>query len=113
MPSATYAIFRDAILAERQVVCTYEQRRRDVCPVVVCLNKDGEEAVLAWQIAGEVSTGMLPEGGAWKCFRLANVRNATSRAGPWYEGGAHAGAQTCVTDVDLDISIHVRKRRPP
>jgi predicted DNA-binding transcriptional regulator YafY len=113
MPSATYAIFRNAILAERQVVCTYEQRRREVCPLVLGLNKDGQEAVLAWQFGGEVSTGMLAKGGAWKCFRLAKVRDASSRAGPWYEGGSHAKAQTCVTDVDLDIAIHVRKRRPP
>jgi predicted DNA-binding transcriptional regulator YafY len=57
MPSATYAIFRDAILAEKQVVCSYEQRHREVCPLVLGTNKDGEEAVLAWQFAGEVSKG--------------------------------------------------------
>jgi hypothetical protein len=114
MPSATYAIFRDAILAEKQVVCSYEQRHREVCPLVLGTNKDGEEAVLVWQFAGEVGKGKrLPQGGAWKCFRLAKVRNASSRAGPWYEGGSHKSEQSCVTNVDLDINIHVRKRRPP
>src|SRR3954454_18815912 len=111
MPSATYAIFRHAILAEQQVVCSYEQRRREVCPLVFGTNKDGEEAVLAWQFAGEVSDGKLPQGGASKCFRLAKVRSASSCAGPWYEGGSHKSEQKCVTDVDLDINIHVRKRR--
>jgi hypothetical protein len=112
MPSATYAIFRDAILAEKQVVCSYEQRRRELCPLVLGTNKDGEEAVLAWQFAGEVSKGKrLPQGGAWKCFRLAKVRNASNRVGPWHEGGSHKSEQKCVTNVDLDINIHVRKNR--
>jgi hypothetical protein len=43
----------------------------------------------AWQFAGDVSDGKLPPGGAWKCFRLAKVRNARSRAGPWHEGQSH------------------------
>lgn len=111
MPSATYAIFRDAILAEKQVVCSYEQCHRELCPLVLGTNRKGEEAVLAWQFAGEVSQGKLPEGGAWKCFRLAKVRNASSRAGPWYEGGSHKSEQKCVTNVHLDINIHVRKNR--
>jgi hypothetical protein len=113
MPSATYAIFRDAILAEKQVVCSYEQCHRELCPLVLGTNWKGEEAVLAWQFAGEVREGKLPEGGAWKCFRLAKVRNASTRVGPWYEGGSHKSEQKCVTNVDLDINIHVRKRRPP
>jgi hypothetical protein len=113
MPSSTYAIFRAAIVAEEQVICSYGGCRRELCPVILGLNKSGEEAVLAWQFAGEVSEGRLPHGGTWKCLRLAKVRNARSCTGPWHEGSAHARAQTCVTDVDLDINIHVRNRRPP
>ena len=110
---STYTIFRDAILAEQQVICRYGGRHRELCPLVLGTNRKGEEAVLAWQFAGEASKGKLPEGGAWKCFRLAKVRNACSRAGPWYEGGSHKSEQKCVTNVDLDINIHVRKRRQP
>jgi hypothetical protein len=113
MPSSTYAIFRDAILAEQQVICSYGGRHREVCPLVLGTNRKGEEAVLAWQFAGEVSEGKLPASGAWKCFRLAKVRNARSRAGPWVEGESHKSEQKCVTNVHLDINIHVRKRRPP
>jgi hypothetical protein len=111
MPSATYAIFRDAILAEKQVVCSYEQRHREVCPLILGTNKDGEEAVLVWQFAGAVGKGKLPEGGAWKCFRLAKVRNASNHVGSWYEGRSHKSEQKCVTNVHLDINIHVRKNR--
>ena len=107
MPSATYNLFRNAILAEQQVVCSYDGRTRELCPHIIGTNKDGEEVVLAWQFAGE-SSGKLPQ---WRCLRLANVRNARARNGRWHEGGSHRTAQTCVSEIDLDINIHVRKRR--
>jgi hypothetical protein len=106
-PSATYALFRNAILGEQQVVCTYEGRPRELCPHIIGTNKSGEEVVLAWQFAGE-SSGRLPQ---WRCLRLANVRDARMRKGRWHEGGSHRTEQTCVSNIDLDINIHVRKRR--
>jgi hypothetical protein len=107
MPSSAYALFREAILAERQMTCRYDGRYRELCPHIIGHNKSGEEVALAWQFAGE-SSGRLPQ---WRCLRLANVRNAQSRDGPWHEGGWHRSEQTCVSDIDLDINIHVRKRR--
>jgi len=107
MPSATYALFREAILAERQVICSYDGRYRELCPHIIGRNRNGEEVVLAWQFAGE-SSGALPQ---WRCLRLANVTNASLRKGRWHEGGSHRSEQTCVSDIDLDINIHVRKRR--
>ena len=107
MPSATYHIFRNAILGEEQVICTYEGRHRELCPHIIGTNKRGEEVVLAWQFAGE-SSGRLPQ---WRCLRLANVQDAHARKGRWHEGGSHRSAQTCVSEIDLDINIHVRKRR--
>jgi hypothetical protein len=107
MPSPTYTLFRNAILAEQQVVCTYEGRHRELCPHILGVNKRGEEVVLAWQFAGE-SGGRLPQ---WRCLRLAGVRNGRPRSGPWHEGGSHRTSQTCVSNIDLDINIHVRKLR--
>ena len=107
MPSATYALFRNAILTEQQVVCRYDGRLRELCPHIIGTSKSGEEVVLAWQFAGE-SSGPLPQ---WRCLRLANVRDARMRNGRWYEGGSHRTEQTCVSAIDLDINIHVRKRR--
>ncbi|MBR1155465.1 hypothetical protein [Bradyrhizobium sp. JYMT SZCCT0428] len=100
-------MFRDAILAEKQVVCTYEGRYRELCPHILGLSKRGEEAVLAWQFAGE-SSGKLPQ---WRCLRLAAVRDAHARNGRWHEGSSHRTAQTCVSNIDLDINVHVRKLR--
>ena len=107
MPSATYALFRNAILTEHQVVCSYDGRLRELCPHIIGLNRSGEEVVLAWQFAGQ-SSGPLPQ---WRCLRLANVRDAGAREGRWHEGGSHRTEQTCVSRIDLDINIDVRKRR--
>ena len=107
MPSKTYALFRNAIRAEQQVVCSYEGRARELCPHIIGSNKDGEEVVLAWQFAGD-SSGRLPQ---WRCLKLANVRNARTRDGRWYAGGSHKTTQKCVVNIDLDINVHVRKLR--
>jgi hypothetical protein len=107
MPSRTYALFRDAILGEQQVVCSYGGRIRELCPHIIGTDKNGEEAVLAWQFGGE-SSGKLPQ---WRCLKLANVRDARARGGRWYEGGSHKTTQKCVTAIDLDINIDVRKLR--
>jgi hypothetical protein len=107
MLSATYTLFRNAILAEQQVTCIYDGGIRVLCPHIIGTNKSGEEVVLAWQFAGQ-SSGKLPQ---WRCLKLVNVENARARDGRWHEGGSHRSVQTCVTDIDLDINIHVRKLR--
>jgi hypothetical protein len=107
MPSAAYTLFRNAILGQQQVICRYDGRTRELCPHIIGTNKSGEEVVLAWQFAGD-SSGPLPQ---WRCLRLANVQDACMRAGRWHEGGSHRATQTCVSHIDLDINVHVRKRR--
>jgi hypothetical protein len=109
MPSPVYTLFRNAILAEQQVICSYQGRRRELCPHIIGTNKSGEEAVLGWQFAGE-SSGKLPQ---WRCLKLAHIRVAHTRDGRWHEGGSHRGEQSCIANIDLDINIHVRKRRSP
>jgi hypothetical protein len=59
MPSVTYALFRNAILAQEQVTCTYDGRSRELCPHIIGTNNSGKEVVLAWQFAGD-SSGRLP-----------------------------------------------------
>jgi len=107
MPSAAYMLFRKAIRTEQQVVCVYDGRPRELCPHIIGRNRNGEQVVLAWQFAGE-SSGKLPQ---WRCLRLALVSDVSLRKGPWLEGGSHLSEQTCVSEIDLDINIHVRKRR--
>jgi len=106
-PSPTYTLFRNAILAEQQVVCSYGGRIRELCPHIIGTDKKGEEAVLAWQFGGQ-SSGKLPQ---WRCLKLANVRDARARHGRWHEGGSHKTTQKCVTGIDLDINVDVPKLR--
>lgn len=107
MPSPNYTLFRDAILAENQVTCVYKGCRRELCPHVIGTNSRGEETVLSWQFAGE-SSGRLPQ---WRCLRLANVSSARAHKGQWHEGNSHRSTQTCVSNIDLDVNIHVRRLR--
>ena len=107
MPDPTYTLFRNAILGEQQVVCLYDGRARELCPHIIGTSKSGEEVVLAWQFGGE-SSGPLPQ---WRCLKLGNVSNARAREGRWHEGGSHRTTQTCVSDIDLDINVQVRKLR--
>lgn len=109
MPSPTYRLFREAVLNEKQVTCIYRGRYRELCPVIIG-HADGEEKVLAYQFAGD-STSRLPPGGEWRCLFLAKVSDARLRDGPWHEGAHHQTEQTCVRDVDLDVNVHVRRRR--
>jgi hypothetical protein len=107
MPSTTYDLFRNAILSEQQVVCSYDGRAREPCPHIIGTSKRGEEVVLAWQFAGE-SSGPLPQ---WRCLKLSNVSRARAREGRWHEGGSHMMTQTCASEIDLDINVQVRKLR--
>jgi hypothetical protein len=106
MPSATYALFRDAILGAQQIVCLYDGRRRELCPHIIGTSRNGEEVVLAWQFAGE-SSGPLPQ---WRCLKLAGVSEAHAREGRWHEGRSHRATQTCVSEIYLDINVRVRRR---
>ncbi|MGY4570273.1 hypothetical protein [Bradyrhizobium sp. USDA 3256] len=107
MPSKAYALFRKAILNEQQAVCIHDGRPRELCPHIIGHNRSGEEVVLAWQFGGS-SSGQLPQ---WRCLRLARVGDISLRNGAWYEGGSRRTEQTCVSEIDLDINIDVRKRR--
>jgi hypothetical protein len=110
MPSATYGLFRKAILGEKQVTCTYDGHARELCPHIIGHTK-GEEKVLAFQFAGESRSG-LPPGGEWRCLALSRVHAARMRDGPWFAGNRHRTTQRCVEDIDLDINVHVRRLRP-
>jgi hypothetical protein len=108
VPSKTYKLFREAILRERQVTCVYQGYYRELCPLIIGHTR-GKERVLAFQFGGESSSGLTL--GNWKCLDLSQVKDAELRTGAWREGERHSTQQTCVEDVDLDINIHVRKRR--
>jgi uncharacterized protein with PIN domain len=103
MPSATYKLFVEAMARRQQVLCIYHGYRRELCPFILGRNKTGEEAVLAFQFAGETSEGRL-EKPEWKCLLLAKVAHVRLRNGPRHGGESHSQQQKCVVDVDYDVN---------
>jgi hypothetical protein len=103
MPSAIYQLFRDAILGRKQITCTYEGRYRELCPHILG-HKDGQEKVLAYQFAGQSTSG-LPPGGEWRCLFLGQVCDAQARDGSWHTGHQHTRSQACIDIVDVDVNV--------
>jgi hypothetical protein len=108
-PSATYRLFKQAILERKQIICVYNGKHRELCPIVLGY-KNGEEKCLTFQVGGE-STSQLPPRGEWRCLELSKVRNARMRDGPWREGDQHGRPQACIDIVDLDVNIPATLRR--
>ena len=102
MPSATYHLFRMAILNRKQITCVYRERCRELCPHILGY-KDGEETALTYQFGGQSNTA-LPPGGEWRCLSLGLVRDARIRDGDWHTGQHHGQTQACVDIVDLDVN---------
>jgi hypothetical protein len=103
MPSATYNLFLQAMREKKQVTCVYQGYRREICPILLG-RTSLEEKSLAFQFGGDTSDGPIPQPGDWKCFKLAEVRNASLRDGPWHAGASHSAAQTCMKMVEYDVN---------
>jgi hypothetical protein len=102
MTSATYQLFRRAILRRQQIICTYQGCYREICPHVLG-HTAGHEMALTYQFGGQSTSGLPPEG-EWRCLNLAQVKNMRLRDGPWHTGRSHTSTQTCVEIVDLDVN---------
>ena len=102
MPSSIYDLFAQAMLERKQIVCTYNGYRRELCPIILGHSQRQEKA-LTYQFAGESESVLLP-GGDWKCLFLTKVSNVQLRDGPWYAGDSHTQRQRCVEDVDIDVN---------
>jgi len=108
MPSEYYALCFDAILGHNQLVFTYRDRRREVCPHVLGHTK-GAEMLLGYQFGGETS-GILPRGGEWRCFQVAEMHSIEVREGEWHTGDSHSQSHSCVAEVDLDANPQAPQR---
>jgi hypothetical protein len=102
MPGAVYRLFAEAMAERKQILCTYDGHRRELCPIILG-HSQGQEKALTFQFGGESSKG-LPPGGEWKCLFLAKVSDVQLRDGPWRAGDRHQQRQTCVEIVDLDVN---------
>jgi predicted DNA-binding transcriptional regulator YafY len=102
--SPLFWLLHRAILERKQVVFGYQGYPREVCPIILG-QKGSRERVLAYQFAGSGSRG--PVRGEWKCFDLAEMKDATARSGRWRSGDTHRAPQSCVDDVFIDVNTKV------
>ena len=99
--SGVFDLMVQAVHQKKHVLCTYQGYQRQFCVHVVGW-KNGNEQALAFQFAGESSKG-LPPGGAWRCVRLDELQNVTTRDGAWHTSDDHSKPQTCVDDIAAEV----------
>jgi hypothetical protein len=102
VPSRTYELFARAMIGQKQILCTYGGRDRELCPIILG-HSQGKEKALSYQFGGDSAKG-LPPGGQWRCLFLSEVSNIRLRDGPWHAGASHTRPQGCVEIVDLDVN---------
>lgn len=103
---SSYATIRQAILNKYQVIGEYHGHRREMCPHVIG-TKNGEAHVLCYQFAGGSQSGLGPDGSKdnWRCIRIAEFRNVTTRAGSWHTAPNHSRPQSCVDEIDVEVKV--------
>ena len=95
-----YDLIREATLRRRQVLATYNGRRRELCPHVLG-TKNGRRQALFFQFAGETGS-MLPPGGDWRCIPVDELVDVIVRDGPWHTGAGDQRAERCVDVIDVE-----------
>jgi hypothetical protein len=86
-----------------QITCVYNGLYRVCCPHAIG-RTNGVERVLVYQFAGGSSRG-LPPGGEWRCMDIPTMQQLQIRSGAWHTGAGHTRPQTCVKQVDLDVTM--------
>ena len=105
MSTTNYTTIRNAILNKQQVVAIYQGHIREMCPHVIGL-KNGKEQALFYQFGGTSSSGQITPGSPknWRCIPVDGLSNISTRPGLWHSGNNHSVQQTCVDEVDVEVS---------
>ena len=105
MNSTNYAVIRNAIINKQQVTATYSGHVREMCPHVIG-TKNGREQALFYQFGGTSSSGAIVADSPknWRCIPIEGLSNVSVKSGNWHTGGNHSQDQTCVDDIDVEIT---------
>ena len=103
--TSAYRIIRNAILNKQQVTATYHGHYREMCPHTLG-HKHGQEHALFYQFGGTSSSGLGPpdDWGNWRCVFVDKLVNVEARDGEWHTAPNHSQPQTCVDDIDVEVS---------
>ena len=104
--SPTFLLLRKAIEEKKQVVADYNGHRREMCPHTLGW-KRGREKALFYQFGGSSKSGLEPIGSPnnWRCVFVDNISNVQIQAGPWFTASNHSRPQTCIDEIDREITF--------
>jgi len=102
---SNYELIRNAILGKQQVFAVYDTYRRELCPHAIG-TKNGRQQALFYQFGGSGSKGPVTPGGLsnWRCIPIDGLSNITVQSGEWHTAANHSKAQTCIDNIDIEIS---------
>jgi hypothetical protein len=103
--SEAFRLFHRAILERKQITCSYNGVRREICPHILG-HTAGEEKALVFQFGGASTSRPLGKG-QWRCLHLAKVSDIRLREGPWHTGSEHRKTQRCVETLYVDVNTRV------
>jgi len=97
MPSPLFEIIRNAIRNRQQVIATYDNLRRELCPHALGY-KDGTERALFFQFGGMSSKGPITQDGRnnWRCLFLSALSDVVVQDGEWHTWENHSQQSTCI-----------------
>jgi hypothetical protein len=106
MSTINYNKVREAVLKKQQVVAEYNGHVREMCPHVIG-RKNGREQALFYQFGGTSSSKVIVPGSKenWRCIPIDGLRIIEIREGEWHSSSDHTQVQTCVDDIDVEVTF--------
>jgi hypothetical protein len=104
--TSNYALVRQAVIRKQQVIATYDNYPREMCPHVLG-TKNGRPQALFYQFAGQSKSGLQPDGSPanWRCVPIEKLTNVSIRDGKWHTAANHSRKQTCVDIIDVEVEF--------
>jgi hypothetical protein len=103
---SAYELVKDAILNKRQIIAVYNGYRREMYPHTLGWKGDKQHC-LFYQFGGDSSSGLIVSGSDknWRCIPIDKLENITVQDGEWHTAGNHSLRQTCVDQIDVEVSF--------
>ena len=99
-----YEIIRKAILEKKCVTCDYNGYTRKMTPHVIG-TKNGKEQTLFYQYGGQSKSGLSSDPNKnWRCIPIDSIKNLSTNGDAFKTAHNHSQSQTCVDDIDVEVS---------
>ena len=98
------ALVRNAIVKKKCLTGLYEGSLRHFAPHALGASTDDSRHVFVFQYAGE-SSGGLPRGGEWRCFRVEGLSAVRANSDRWRTRSNYSlRRQHCLARIDLAVA---------